>query len=138
MATLVEDARKAANWVATALTSSGYPADFSVESLRNIDRFFDEHSQNGEAVPNGLLAEQLGSRIFALGAYVGEVLIRAYGGQWRADDNNPEGEYMMEVVFPDGSVVWPIQRVMKRFKNGREDGIYVYGSLVGGGPASAR
>ena len=45
---------------------------------------------------------------------------------------------MMEVVFPNGSVVWPIQRVMKRFKNGREDGIYDYGSVVGGGPASAR
>lgn len=39
MATLTEDARKAAAWIGTALTSSGYQADFSLESLREIDRF---------------------------------------------------------------------------------------------------
>jgi hypothetical protein len=33
-----------ADWISRALQSSGYRADFSVESLREIDRFFDEHS----------------------------------------------------------------------------------------------
>lgn len=46
----------------------------------------------GQAVPDGLLSEKLGSRIFALGSYVGEVIIRAYDGTWRVDDNDPEGE----------------------------------------------
>lgn len=133
MATLIEDARSSAEWIATALKSSGYRADFSLYSLREIDRFFDEHSHEGQAVPSGLLAEQLGQRIFALGSYVGEVLIRTYGGQWRGDDNDPEGEFTIEVVFPNGSVIWPVQRVMKRFKNGAEDGIYAYGSLLSAG-----
>jgi hypothetical protein len=62
MATLIEDAQPYANWVANALTSSGYRADFSLESLKEIDRFFDEQSQDGEAVAGGLLAEQLGPR----------------------------------------------------------------------------
>lgn len=132
MATLVEDAQKAAAWVGNALISSGYKADFSLESLREIDRFFDEQSQDGEAVPGGLLSEQLGSRIFSLGSYVGEVIIRAYGGRWRADDNDPEGELNVEVVLPGGAIIWPVQRVMKRFKNGPEDGIYVYGRLANG------
>jgi hypothetical protein len=130
MATLVEDAQRYADWIGNALTSSGYQADFSAESLKEIDRFFDEHSRNGAAIPDGLLAEQLGTRIFALGGYVGEVIIRSYGGQWRADENDPEGEINMEVVLPSGAVIWPMQRVMKRFKNGPEDGIYVYGRLV--------
>ena len=76
--------------------------------------------------------EQLGSRVFALGSYVGEVIIRTYGGQWRADDDDPEGELNVEVVLPSGTVVWPVQRVMKRFKNDPEDGIYVYGRLANG------
>jgi hypothetical protein len=130
MATLVQDAKKAAAWIGNALTSSGYKADFSLESLREVDRFFDEHSQGGEAVPGGLLSEQLGARMFALGSYVGEVIIRAYGGRWRADDNDPDGELNVEVVLPRGAVIWPVQRVMKRFRNGPEDGIYVYGRLV--------
>jgi hypothetical protein len=130
MATLIEDAQKAAAWVANALTSSGYRADFSLASLREVDRFFDEHSQDGEAVPGGLLSEDLGPRMFALGSYVGEVIIRAYGGQWRADDNEPEGELNIEVVLPSSAIIWPVQRVMKRFNNGPEDGIYAYGQLV--------
>jgi hypothetical protein len=95
-----------------------------------VDRFFDEHSENGKAIPGGLLSEKLGVRIFALGSYVGEVIIRAYGGQWRADDNDPEGEMNIEVVLVSGGIIWPVQRVMKRFKNGPEDGIFVYGCLV--------
>lgn len=127
MATLIEDAREAAAWVADALASSGYEADYSLESLRELDRFFDDHAPNGHAVPGGLLSENLGSRLFALGSYVGEVVIRAYGGEWRANDNDPEGELTIAVVLPSGTTMWPIQRVMRRFKNGNEDGIYDYG-----------
>jgi len=130
MATLVEDAQRYAEWIAKALTSSGYPADFSLESLREIDRFFDEHSSGGEPISDGFLSEQLGKRIFALGAYTGEVLCRAYGGRWQADDNDPEGEMNLAVVFPNGSTVWPVRRVMKRFKNGPEDCVYGYGRAM--------
>jgi hypothetical protein len=130
MASLIEDTRRSANWVATALTSSGYKADFTLESLKEIDRFFDEHSQAGEPIPGGLLSEQIGSRIFAVGAYVGEVIIRTYGGHWRAEENDPDSEVNIQVALPGGAVIWPVQRAMKRFKNGPEDGIYVYGRLI--------
>jgi hypothetical protein len=130
VATLVEDAQRMADWVANALTQTGYSADFSLESLREIDRFFDEHSTDGQPVPGGLLAEQLGPRIFALGAYVGECIIRHYGGSWRGDDAEPAGEINIQVVLPSGGIIWPVQRVMKRFKSGPEDGIYVYGRVI--------
>jgi hypothetical protein len=92
--------------------------------------FFDEHSKDGEAAPGGLLAEKRGQRIFALGAYVGEVVLRKCGGTWRADDSDPEGEINIEVVLPSGTVLWPVQRVMKRFRNGPEDGIYAYAWML--------
>lgn len=128
---LVEDAQQMAAWVAGALSQSGYRADFSLESLREIDRFFDEQSLDGKAKPGGLLSEQLGSRIFAIGSYVGECVIRHYGGAWQADDADPEGEVNIQVVLPGDIVIWPVQRVMKRLRNGAEDALYAYGCLAG-------
>ena len=128
---VVEDAKKSLAWVASALSSSGYVADFTPASLWEIDRFFDEQTQDGNAKPGGLLSEQLGSRLFAIGAYIGEVIRRGRGGEWIGDDNDPNAEINVEVRLADGTTFWPVQRTMKRFKNGREDGIAAYGLGMG-------
>jgi len=131
MGTIIEDINEASTWIATALSSSGYKADFTPASLWDIDRFFDEHSKDGKASPGGLLSEQLGSRLFSLGSYVGEVVRRHKGGQWVGNDSDPQVEINVELQLPDGTKCWPVQRVMKRLKNGSEDGIAVYGHGLG-------
>ena len=130
MGTLIEDIQESAQWVATALSMTGYKADFSPESLWEIDRFFDDHSREGRPKPNSLLGKQLGYRLFALGSYVGEVLRRSQGGEWEADDTDPKGE-MNVALHVNGGTCWPVQRVMKRLKNGPEDGIAAYGAGLG-------
>jgi hypothetical protein len=127
---VVKDAKEAAEWIATALSSSGYKADFTLESLKEIDRFVDEQTQNGRPRPGGLLAENFGARVFALGAYVGEVIRRLGEGQWHGDDSDRYAEINVEVRLKSASTIWPMQRVIKRIKNGREDGIYVYGYAI--------
>jgi len=127
---VVRDAVAASEWVAKALISSGYKADFSIESLREIDRFFDDHSANGKSEPDGLLAEQTGARLFALGAYVGEVLRRNLGGTWYGEDADPKAEINIEVHFGPDAKIWPVQKIMKRFANGPEDSIYPYGRVI--------
>lgn len=131
MASLIDDVGTAAAWIAAALRSSGYSADFSPASLWVVDRFVDDHSSGGQPRPGGLLAKDLGKRLFALGAYVGEVLRSTLGGTWQADDSDPQGEINVALVLPDGSVVWPVQRVIKRYRNGDEDSIGVYGAGLG-------
>lgn len=131
MGTVIEDATKASTWIATALSSSGYVADFSAASLWQIDCFFDDQAQGGTAKPGGLLSQDLGSRLFAVGAYIGEVIRRERGGEWEADDKDPQGEVNIAVRLADGTVCWPVQRAMKRFKNGPEDGIAAYGAGIG-------
>jgi hypothetical protein len=141
MGSVIQDAMVASTWIATALSSSGYVADFTAASLWEIDRFFEEHSQDGAAKAGGLLSDDLGSRLFALGAYVGEVLRRERGGTWEGDDQDAEAEMNIAVRLPDGTTCWPVQRVMKRFKNGAEDGIAAYGVGMGlhvGRPPFAR
>ena len=54
-----------------------------------------------------------------------------YNGRWQADDNDPQGEMNIQVVLDPGGTIWPVQRVMKRFKNGAEDGLHAYGVFVG-------
>jgi hypothetical protein len=126
-----EDVASGADWISRALQSSGYRADFSPQSLWEIDRFFDEHSHEGQAKPGGLLAEGLGQRLFGLGSYIGEVVRRARGGEWVGDDSDGRTEINVELHLPDGTRCWPVQRVMKRFKNGSEDGIAAWGLGAG-------
>lgn len=124
---VVSDAKAAASWISTALTHAGHRADFSIQSLKEVDRFIADHAPNGQPRPDGLLADQLGSKLFALGAYVGEVVLRAKPGAWEGNDDGPEAEINIAIVLEDGTRAWPIQRVMKRFRNGAEDDIFAYG-----------
>jgi len=131
MASIIEDINEASQWISKALKSSGYYADFSPESLNEIERFFNEHSKNGKPKKKGLLSEKLGSRMFGLGSYVGEVIRQNIGGKWCGDDNDPNVEINVELRLPDKTVCWPIQKVMKRLKNGKEDNIVAYAKSFG-------
>jgi len=131
MSTLIGDVEKASRWIADALRSSGYVADFSGPSLWEVDRFFDDNSAKGRPRPGGLLAEGLGARLFALGAYVGQTVQHQVGGTWQADDNDPAGEVNIEFITTAGATVWPVQRAMKRLANGAEESIGMWGLALG-------
>lgn len=127
-ATLMEDIPRAETWLVENMNASGYALDGTMESFRELDRFFDEQSR-----PGGLLADgRPGSKLFAVGCYMGQVFVRQLGGVWETDDADPAGEVNIAVRLPDGSLVWPVQRAMKRLKNGAEDGLYDYGRFAAG------
>ena len=131
---ILHDVSIAADWMARALSSSGYRADFSLESLREVDRFLEEQAPGGKPKQGGLSSKDFGNRLFSLGAYVGEVVRRQVGGQWEGDDSDPEAEINVAVRLPSGGMMWPVQRVMKRCEKGDEDSVYAYGvALTGSG-----
>ncbi len=80
--TLMQDIPVATDWIVTALNYSKYKADFTLESMKEIDRFFDEQNQ-----PGGILT--------------------------------------------DGSIIFPVQRVTKRYKLGTEESIFAYAYAIG-------
>lgn len=139
MSSILDDIPKAAEWISKALSESGYRADFSPASIWEIERFFDENSRDGVPVKNGLLDTNIGARLFALGSYVGEVIRRNNGGEWKGDDSDPQVEINAELHLPNGAVCWPMQRAMKRFKLGKEEGMHAYvfafGLAIGQRPA---
>jgi hypothetical protein len=96
-----------------------------------LERFFDDQAPNGVAKEGGLLSENLGQRLFAVGSYLGEVVRCSVGGEWEGDDTDPRAEINLALVGPDGGRSWPIQRVMKRFKNGPEDALPAWAIYLG-------
>ncbi|MFD7282321.1 hypothetical protein ACFV80_36185 [Streptomyces sp. NPDC059862] len=131
MASLLHNVRTSGAWIAPALNSSGYRADFTPESLPGIERFMTEHSAHGIAAAGGLLATDVGPRLLALGAYLGETVRHSLGGLWETDDQDPHGEMNIVLRLSDGSTIWPVQRVIKRFQNGPEDSIVGYAIGLG-------
>jgi hypothetical protein len=128
---IANEAVRMAELVATALRGDGYEADFTPASLWEIDRFFDEQTRKGGPRRWGLLAQDTGLRLFSIGGYVGEVIRRDVGGRWEGDDDDPEAELNIALRLPDGGIVWPVQRAIKRMRNGAEDAIVPYAVALG-------
>lgn len=120
---LNKDVATAKEWIKTALESSGYQADFSIESLKDIDRFFDEQNKD-----DGILSQNTGRILFALGVYVGETIISNYGGQW--DLSDCKSETSISVRVDENTVLFPVIRIMARYKHGNANSIYAYGCCV--------
>jgi hypothetical protein len=128
MATLKQDIKKQSDWIIKAFQADGLRLDYSIKSLIEIDKFFEKHSKNGKPVRGGRLSQNLGPIIFSIGSYIGETFIKnAKGTEWITDDNDAQGEITASIKFPNGTECWPMQRTMKRFKNGFEDSVYTYG-----------
>lgn len=120
---LKNDIVTAKEWIKEALISSNYQADFSLESLKDIDRFFDE--QNNK---NGILSQNIGRILFALGVYVGETIIFSFGGEWDLEDC--DSEMSIKIKANDGTVLFPVLRVMARYQYGNANSIYVHGNSL--------
>lgn len=124
--TLLQDISTHSEWIVKALNSSGYTVDYTIDSMKEIDRFIDE--QNG---PGGLIAHNRGQILFALASYVGQTVIKQYGGEWITDDNDPKGELNISVKLPNGFLMWPAQKCIKRCQLGAEESIYSYVRAIG-------
>jgi len=124
---LMKDIKKQSEWLIKAFGADGLKLDHSLKSLIEIDRFFEIHSKNGKAIEGGRLSENLGARLFSIASYIGETLIKnSPGSIWATDDDDSNDEMNMAIVLKGGMVCWPMKKVMKRFTNGLEDGIYPY------------
>ena len=144
MGTIVEDQRAAAASIADVANAAGYTFDFSARSLWDVERFLAENTSEGEPQPGGLLSKDLGSRVVALGAYVGEVIRGVIGGNWVSDqagadwipdtgantDLDLDADLAVALQTPNG-LLWPNQQVMKRIIAGESASITGYAAASG-------
>ncbi|OXE96582.1 hypothetical protein BC749_101308 [Flavobacterium araucananum] len=128
MSTLREDIIKQSSWTVKTFETDGYILDYTINSLIELDRFFQRNLSNGRPKKGCRLAKNLGGIIFSVSSYIAEVLIKNVpNSHLVTDDSDPDGEINFSVEFGDGLICFPTQRVMKRVTNGLEDSIYYYG-----------
>lgn len=107
------------------------PLDYSVESLRVADRIV-----AGIRAGQGADERAVAQALRGVGAYVGEVMVRAGGGSW-VDLDDRQRDYFEQPVgvrMPDGRVWNPLGRALRRYdrgKGGRES-LYVFYLLLHG------
>ncbi|WP_461079620.1 hypothetical protein [Streptomyces deserti] len=104
----------AAAFVARVTARHRLPLDFSVGSLRVVDFLIDGLRKGGAE------GERAHGTLFALGAYVGEVLVRRAGAVWVDFDADQRAYFgqLVGVRMPDGRVWNPLGKVHNRFEAG--------------------
>lgn len=127
MPQLTEDITACSEWIVTCFASIDLHLDYSIDSMLHIDAFLEKNIAGSQPLPGTVLASNFGQILFGLGAYLGETIIRhAPGAQWVTDDEDPKGEINASILFPDGSQIWPMMRIIKRAQNGLEDAVYPF------------
>ncbi|MFI8292757.1 hypothetical protein ACIGBL_26825 [Streptomyces sp. NPDC085614] len=122
--------RHAAEFVERAAGRARLPLDYTVASLRLVDRLIDGLRQGGSR------RADVEGPLLGLGAYVGEVLVRQAGAVWV--DLPPK--HLLRKVFrhpvgvrlPDGRVWNPLGRTVNRFELGPQESLQTYFLTVHG------
>lgn len=116
--------RHAAEFVERATARARLPLDYSVTSLRIVDRLIDGLRRGGAG------RESVAGPLLGLGAYVGEVLVRQAGAVWVSlppeHPLRPVFAHPVGVRMPDSRMWNPLGRVVNRFERGPEESLQIY------------
>lgn len=91
---------------------SGLEFGYNADSVGWVDGFIEQQRIRSDTDKN-----MIDGLVNVLGSFLGECIIRCFGGRWR----NANGEWC--VSFDDENVVYPFNKVRKQFANGPEDSI---------------
>ncbi len=132
---MLEDIKTNSEYIIKAFNSLNLKLDYSLESLKLVDQFFDEQIENGLPKEGSVLTlggSSFGPKVFAIGCYLGETLVKNIpGAKWNLKGfTSPQTEVEAQIILPDTIIVWPIVKTIKRMQNGEEDGLYIYGQVL--------
>jgi hypothetical protein len=99
--------------------------DYSVDTLKFVDKFLQRFSDEG------LTVNDFAETIFVAGSYVGQVMINNNNGVWISQDEVKlsDGVSMMPIVvkLTNGNIADPIAKAFKRFHYGDTENVeYFY------------
>lgn len=129
MAFSAEEARESAELaVKTTREITGVELDYSAASLQFVENLICGFREEGHT------AESMNDTIFLFGCYVGEVIIRSYGGQWKRASETSFSKQLTEellVVETPNKAAWnPIGKAFKLLENGMEDSLTFFYGVV--------
>ncbi|WP_299123232.1 hypothetical protein [uncultured Tenacibaculum sp.] len=91
---------------------------YDSKSIKFLEGFIERVKKNfGKEEREGLIT--------SCGAFLGETIIKNYGGEWGKDSNG-----VTCVKFDNKNVAYPFAKVEKQFENGLEDSVYSFFSVI--------
>ena len=105
---------------------SGYNLDYSMQGISVIESFINNEAIARDAVEKGQLFNTSGDRIYSMGVYLGETLIKLYGGKWIINHRGNNMEVTAMVKLDSGAKLWPIRKVIDRCNKGECDNLIFY------------
>jgi hypothetical protein len=106
---------------------AGIELDFSVESLGRVDELMAAWHDEGRT------CESMLTTVYLYGCYLGEVIIRNYGGTWRETAEMPNGEifrFPVVLELSNGTMCNPLGKACKLIDNGMEDSLAFFCQVV--------
>lgn len=131
METVNEHIKRYSDWIVKCFATENLNLDYTMNSLRYLDKFLEENVTNGIPNWNGILYKDHQEILYGMGVYLGETLrISIPDAKWLTQTKEGINHLTGEFQLPNGTIIYPIARVKKRFENGEEDSIYPYGLLM--------
>lgn len=96
---------------------SGLNFGYDAESVAWLDGYI-------ERIRNEIDQSNVERLVNVLGSYLGECIIRCYGGYWE----NKEGQW--QVSFDEKNAAYPFAKVQKQFNNGPGDSIKSFFEVI--------
>lgn len=101
--TFTEEMAAEAEGFAAALAALDWRADFTMDALEDLDKFFEEETGWG-----GILTGDCEGRLHGLAAYLGEIFRRTCGGTWEKNGAEPR------LRLDNGALPDPFLKVRRR------------------------
>ena len=95
-----DELSRASDWISNFLMREGYHADYTIESLFEIDKFFKEKMN--------LVLERDDNRnfIFSISAYIGEVIRKKFNGHWELSRDIDLDDETIGISFKNHKTVY--------------------------------
>jgi enoyl-[acyl-carrier-protein] reductase (NADH) len=89
--------------------------DYDTKSIKFIEEFIERQKNNFDS-------EQRQGLINSLGSFVGQCIIKNYGGYWQVDNDTQT----VCIAFDDKNKIFPFAKTARQFENGLEDSVYSF------------
>ncbi len=98
---------------------SGFDFGYDVKSVAWLDGYIERQRARDD-----ITQELVDGLVNVFGSYLGECVIKCYGGHWK----NEDGQW--QVSFDDSNAVFPFAKVRKQFQYGPEDSIKSFFEVI--------
>lgn len=93
--------------------------DYDTKSVKFIEEFIERQKNNFDN-------EQREGLVNSIGSFIGQCIIRNYGGHWQVDQETQA----ICVALDDKNKIFPFAKTSKQFENGLEDSGYSFYTII--------